>query len=161
MLRESSLVALMHRLGWLVLLVFSFSAGLWLRGAGPTRHIYLGGRLPPCPRLQSQPRAEVWFPRLGLFFDAQGRLWQRDLNGFVLQVPDANARYRARITQDGLVTLEMSLTSWQNPGPCTVRFSLPGAATRLARNVELSGPWRTLSGRFGELPPAQPLRAED
>jgi len=151
----------MYRFGWVVLIVISFSAGLWLRGVGPVCQIYLGGRLPPCPNLQSDPHAEVWFPRLSLFFDAQGRLWRRDKNGFVQQAFDANARYRSRISSDGLVTLEMSLTSWGNPGPCCVRFVLPGAATRVARNVELSGPWRTLSGRFGELPPALPLSTEN
>ncbi|MBX3169478.1 MAG: hypothetical protein KF760_18905 [Candidatus Eremiobacteraeota bacterium] len=144
-------MTLLYRLGWFVLALSFFGLGLWLRGVGPVRRIYLGGRLLPYRNLQSDSHAQVYFPRLGLFFDFQGRLWRRDQNGFVQPAVDPQARYRSRIERDGLVTLELSLTSWGHPGPCTIRFSQPGAATRVAREVKLSGPWRTLSGRFGDL----------
>lgn len=151
-------MALLTRLGWILLVFFSFGLGLWLRGVGPVRQIYLGGRLPSG---LGQARAQVYFPRLGVFFDSQGRLWRRDRDGFVQSAGDAKARYRALIGGDGLVTLQLSLTSWVNPGPCTLRFTQPGAATLVARQIRLSGPWNTLSGRFGDLGPARALRPED
>ena len=126
----------------------------------PTWEVELAGRVPIHIESHEAAQIEVWLPEPRLLFGGRGRLYHRDQNGALAPQVDPGANYQASWSPEGEVNIRLRFHSWQRPRTCTVAFRNPGAVTRYARQVNLSG-WLRLRGRLPPVAPAVTLTGEE
>ncbi len=126
----------------------------------PTWEVELVGRVPIHSESHEAAQIEVWLPEPRLLFGGRGRLYHRDRNGALAAQVDRGADYQANWSPQGEVRIRLRFHSWQRPRTCTVAFRNPGAITRYARQVPLTGMLR-LRGTLPAVAPAVMLTGEE